>query len=55
MSQMQLGSDIAVSVIWAGSYSPELTPSLGTYICHERGPKNTKTKMKKQKNVKEIE
>ena len=44
---MQLGSGIAVAVVWAGSYSSDLTPSLGTSICRECGPKKTKKKKKK--------
>ena len=43
---MWLRSCIAVAVAWAGSYSfdSDLTPSLGTSICHECGPKKTKKK-----------
>ena len=40
--QTWLGSSVAVAVVSAGSYSSELTPSLGTSICHGRGPKKTK-------------
>ena len=31
---MQLRSGIAVAVAQAGSYSSDLTPSLGTSVCH---------------------
>ena len=41
---MGLGFDIAV--IQAGSCSSDLTPSLGTFICHRCGPK----KKRKKKN-----
>ena len=47
--QMQLGSCVAVAVVQAGSCSPNLTSILGTSICHECGPKKTKTKIKKKK------
>ena len=39
--QTQPGSGIAVTVAWAGGYSSDLTPSLGTSICHGCGPKKT--------------
>ena len=54
-SQTQLGSGIAVPVAEAGSYSSNLTPSLGTSICRGCGPKKQKkkkTKNKKQTNKK---
>ena len=35
---------VAVAVIEADSYSSDLTPSLGTSICHGNGPKKTKEK-----------
>ena len=39
-----------VAVVWAGSYSPNLTPSLGTSICRRSGSrKGKKTKKKKKK------
>ena len=38
--QAWLGSCVAVAV--ASSYSSNLTPSLGTSICHECGPKKEK-------------
>ena len=44
-SQTQLKSDVAVAV--AGSYTSDLTPSLGTSICCTWGPKKTKDKKKK--------
>ena len=31
---MWLGSDVAVVVVWAGGYSSNWTPNLGTSICH---------------------
>ena len=34
-----LGSCIAVAVVQTGSYSSDLTPDLGTSICHGCGPK----------------
>ena len=48
--QTQLGSCMAVAV--AGGYSSNLTPSLGTSICHKCSPK-TKQKKKKKKEKKE--
>ena len=44
MSQMWLGSYVAVAV--AGSYSSDMTPSLGTSICCKCGPKKKKKKGK---------
>jgi len=41
---MQLGSGVAVAVAQAGSCSSDLTPSLGTSICHGCGPKKTEKK-----------
>ena len=38
-SQMQLGSGVAVAMVWASGYSSGSTPSLGTSICHGRSPK----------------
>ena len=40
-SQTRLGSCVAVAVVYAGSYSSDLTPSLGTSICHRCNPKKT--------------
>ena len=48
---MRLGSHMAVAV--AGSYSSDSTPSLGTPICCECGPKKTKKKKKRKKGRKE--
>ena len=45
-SQMQLGSGVAVAVVWPSSCSSDLTPSLVTSICRGCGPKK-----KKKKNV----
>ena len=44
--QTQFGSHVAVAVVQADSYSSDLTPSLGTSVCCECGPKKTKTKQK---------
>ena len=46
-SQMHLGSGVAVTV--ADGCSSDWTPSLGTSICRESGPRNGK-KTKKKKN-----
>ena len=45
MSQMQLGSGVAVAVVQASGQNSDLTASLGTSMCHGRGPKK-KTKKK---------
>ena len=42
--QMQLRSHVAVVVAKASGYSSNLTPSLGTSICHVCGLKKTKNK-----------
>ena len=42
--QMRLRSLFAVAVAVASNYSPDLTLSLGTSICHGFGPKKTKKK-----------
>jgi len=47
-SQMWLRSCVAVVVVEASSYSSDSTPSLGTSICQEGGPKKTKKKIKKK-------
>ena len=39
---------IAVAMVEAGSCSSNLTPSLGTFICHRGGPKKQKKKKKKK-------
>ena len=46
-SKMRLGSGIAVAV--ASSRISDLTPSLGTSICHGCGPKKKKNKQKTKK------
>ena len=38
------GLGVAVAVVQAGSYSSDSTPSLGTSICHEHGPKKEQRK-----------
>ena len=38
---MWLGSGVAMAVAYASGYSSDLTPSLGTSICHSFGPKKT--------------
>ena len=50
-SQTLLGSRVAVALVQAGSYSSDSTPSLGTSMCRERGPKETKKKKTKQKKM----
>uniref|UniRef100_A0A8C3WX78 Uncharacterized protein n=1 Tax=Catagonus wagneri TaxID=51154 RepID=A0A8C3WX78_9CETA len=47
LSQMRLGSGVAVAVVQAGSCSSDSTPSQGTSICCGYNPKNTKKKKKK--------
>ena len=44
--QTRLGFGIAMTVVYANSYSSDLTPSLGTSICHRCGPRKTKRKKK---------
>lgn len=51
-SQTQLGPGVAVAVVKVGSYSSNLTPSLGTSICHRCGLKK-QTNKKKEKEKKE--
>ena len=46
--QTQLGSGIAVAVVQASSCSSNQTPSLGTSICRDCGPKKPKNKKTKQ-------
>ena len=46
-SQMLVGSDVAVAVLQASSYSSNSTPCLETSICCGYGPKKTKKKKKK--------
>ena len=45
---MWLRSGIAVAVVQAGSYSSDLTPSLGTSLCLGCGPKKQKIKIKNE-------
>ena len=47
-SQARLRFHVAVAVMQAGSFSSEVTPSLGTSTC-ECGPKKQKKKKKKKK------
>ena len=44
--QMRFRSEVAVAVMKARGYSSSLTPSLGTSICLQCGPKKTKKKKK---------
>ena len=46
-SKTWLRSGIAVAVVYAGSYSSNLTPSLGTSICCRYGPKKATQTNKK--------
>ena len=46
---MQLRAGVAVAVAEAGSYSSDLTPSLGTSMCLRFGPKKNKDEKKKWK------
>ena len=34
---------VAMAVVKAGSYSSDWTPSLGTFMCRDYGPKKTET------------
>ena len=45
--QMRLRSGVAVAVAVAGRYSSNWTPSLGTSMCREFGPKKQKKKKRK--------
>ena len=47
-SKMQLGSCIAVALVWASAYSSDEPPSLGTSICRGCGPKKDKKNPNKQ-------
>ena len=51
---MRFRSGIAVALAWAGSYGSDLTPSLGTSICHRYDPKKPKKQQKKDKKIKKI-
>ena len=44
--QIWLASYVAVAVVEAGSSNLDLTPSLGTFICHRFGPKKEREKKK---------
>ena len=48
---MWLGSCIAVAVVYAGSYSSDLTSSLGASICHRYGPKKDQKIKKSGENI----
>ena len=48
---MQLGSGIAVTGVLASGYSFDLTPSLGTSICHMRSPKKMKNQIKNKNKI----
>lgn len=48
-SQTQLGPGVAVAVVKVGSYSSNLTPSLGTSICHRCGLKKQTNKKKRKR------
>ena len=51
---MRLRSHVAVALAWAGGYSSDSTPSLGTSICRGSGSRNgKKTKRKRKKKKKE--
>ena len=47
----QLGSCVAMAVAWASSCSSNLTPSLGTSICHRCSPKKQTNKQTKSQNT----
>ena len=47
--QMRLGSCIVMAVVSASGYSSDLTPTLGTSICHRCGPKKEKKKKKQER------
>ena len=40
--QIQLRSGVAVAMVWAGGYSSDWTPSLGTSMCCGCSPKTSK-------------
>ena len=46
--QMHLGSRVAVAVVWAGSCSSQLIPSLRTSICCRCSPKKQRKKERKK-------
>jgi len=47
--QTQLGSGVAVAVVYASGYSSNSTPGLETSICHGYGPKKTKKERKEER------
>jgi len=50
--QTWLRSHVAVAVGQVSGYSTDLTPSLGTFICHRCNPKKQKKKKKKKEKKK---
>ena len=54
-SQMRLRSDIAVTLVQAGSNSSDQTPSLGNSVCRGCGRKRTKDKRQKTKKSDQIQ
>ena len=44
--RIRLRSGVAMAMVYAGSCSSDLTPGLGTFICHGYGPKKTTTTKK---------
>ena len=46
--QMQIGSGVAMAVVWAGGYSSELTPNLETSICCRFSSETEREKKKKK-------
>ena len=46
-SKTWLGSRVAVAVAYVSGYSSDLTPSLGTSICHKCGPPKKPEQTKK--------
>ena len=51
MLQTQLGSDMAVAVVWANSYSSDWIPTLGTFICHGCSPEKNKIKRERETGI----
>ena len=47
--QLESGVAVAVAVAVAGSYSSDLTPSLGISICHRCSPKKQRKKKERKK------
>ena len=48
--QLEASFAVAVAMEWAGGYSSNLTPGLGTHICRGCGPKKKKKKKKKKES-----